>query len=427
MNTDNLAVNGKFKATVAQNLEGWLGITVVTILILLPLNGLWARLAAAQQFGDSGMLLEWVQIAILIFLVLGSIWLGFWRRHFFSWGAADYCLLTYLVIAGLSYFWSNQSLLEHLTGLRYSALLFLFYFVARVIKQRDNWFRGARLAMVVVATIASIQLILWWLFPITREWLPFSVGDLAGQLPRLRGSFSGPNQLATFLVLAWLGAIVFDHPKRYWVATSSIVIILILATFSRSALLGLTGGLLAVAFLLPEYRRRVVSQIGVIALVTILMISLVSVSTGNLLSGSLFRTISDSGHLESSKTAIRAIFDAEPATILLGHGAGTSGPSTLNWYKSVISENWYLQTAYEYGLVGLLAVLGFFGTLLWRAYRQGQAGLLAMTVALMMNALFLHPLSDNAAATLLFFIGAGVLYLSDQHQVSNGDKIESIR
>ena len=208
---------------------------------------------------------------------------------------------------------------------------------------------------------------------------------------------------------------------------SSIVIILILATFSRSALLGLIGGLLAVALLLPAYRRRVVSQIGVIALVTILMISLVSVSTGNLLSGSLFRTISDSGHLESSKTAIRAIFDAEPATILLGHGAGTSGPSTLNWYKSVISENWYLQTAYEYGLVGLLAVLGFFGTLLSSAYRQGQAGLLAMTVALMMNALFLHPLSDNAAATLLFFIGAGVLYLSDWHQVSNGDKIESIR
>lgn len=424
MTNNNPLANDNFGGSTSSRLERLLGAATVAILILLPLNGIWWR--SAQLFGFQGSILEWIEIAVLLLLAMGCVYLGYRRRYFFSWKIADLFLLAYLLIAGLSYLWSNQTLTEHIMGLRYSALLFVFYFVARVLGRSDDWIRGVRWVLAAVAIIAISQLTLWWIMPETRSWLLLATDSFVGEFPRLQGSFAGPNQLATFLALGWLGVVAFDRTKKNSVISTVFLTVLLLVTFSRSAGLGLIGGLIAATLLLPEYRKQAVTQIGVIAVVSVILISLSGILSGESPISSIFRTVSDRGHLQSPQVAVRAIFDAEPMALIFGHGAGTSGPATLSWFKSVISENWFLQTAFEYGLFGLLAVLGFFSAVLWRAYRYRQPGLLAMTVALIVNSFFLHPLSDNAAATLLFFIGAGsILTLPDWKPEGDSAKIET--
>ena len=398
----------------SNQLEALLGLSAILALVLMPLNGLAEEIA--RQTGWEMMILEGLEALLLSFFLVGSFWLGWRRRFFFSWTKPDFFLLAYLLIAGLSFFWSGQGLADYLAGVRYSAALFIFYFAARILRQGDYWLPGVKIALGIVAVVALGQFLAWWLIPSSLNWSPLAVRGLAGDLPRLSGSFTGPNQLATWLVLALL-ATLFVRPKASWL--NVILVTLIIATFSRSALLGLIGGLLAVVAWLPHSRPSAAYTLATVAVAILLLLGIGGIFANQSLATAFNRSVSDSAHWQSPPAAAGAILGSDPQEIILGHGAGTAGPATLDRRTGLIAENWFLQITYEYGLAGLVTIVGFLYFLCQQALWRRQPELLAMTVAIIINALFLHPLSDNAAATLLFFIGAGSFVRENDPEMAN--------
>jgi O-antigen ligase len=90
----------------------------------------------------------------------------------------------------------------------------------------------------------------------------------------------------------------------------------------------------------------------------------------------------------------------------IGHGLGSAGPASFKASQPVIPENWYLQIAYEVGILGLLLYILAFAGLLGDFIRNRNlalpASLFALTCGILVSNLFLHTWADSTLVLIVF-------------------------
>ena len=227
--------------------------------------------------------------------------------------------------------------------------------------------------------------------------------------------FIGPNQLAGYLLPAVfiLLANPLHWPKLKRIITLGIVLIALMLTFSRSALLGLIIGAIIYLWYFGKSRKHSFSLLSAIGIGGLIIAGVIFELNGTHWKELFLHSASTTGHWQGLIDTFKTLRERlmQPVTLCLGGGIGTAGPLALK-YDGIISESWYLQLALELGLVGLglwlFSVIGWLKQLYCRVSQLiSTRGLWVGLIAVSVMALFLHPWADNPALaiTLLALVG----------------------
>lgn len=239
-----------------------------------------------------------------------------------------------------------------------------------------RWVQGGFLAAGVAIALAALLGTQW------ASKVPV-VGTLLGSLPSpLLGLFSGaadgfnPNQVGGSLLyvipsaLGLIALLLRSDTKRTWAALAigagSLVIFVFLAAQSRTAYLALGVGA-GLTYLLGSDMRRRWPYLAPVAILLggIGMVIFIRRGAGLLFSGSDGTTASLAGRIELWERAIHGIADFP----LTGMGLGTFRELVHVFYPTVIldpalnlghAHNFFLQSALDFGLPGLIAILALF-------------------------------------------------------------------
>ena len=110
---------------------------------------------------------------------------------------------------------------------------------------------------------------------------------------------------------------------------------------------------------------------------------------------------SDQGRLESIAKTASEVMDRP-----FGHGLGSAGPASFRSENPIIPENWFLQIAYEVGIVGLLLYIFAFAALLGDFIRNRSnplaITLFSITVGVLVINIFLQAWADSTLVLMMF-------------------------
>lgn len=300
-----------------------------------------------------------------------------------------------------------------------------------VIKKYE-WGKLVCLPAVVIAAVALIQSI--WLPPQWLEWLGYNSNTIAplqmiensSNIHRAFASLGGPNQLGAYLIIPICFATVLALRYRRWRYLAISVVLLggLIVSFSRSAWIGAALAIVAVLISLLPVWLRVVLPLGIVGALAMSWNSLATriQNSSNkylqfvLLHGRFFASTN-----MGSPDTLRGINLTTQLKLVLhepwGHGLGSAGPASQLGSNSVVAENWYVQLAYEIGLVGLIGYVAAavcFAIALWRDHSSVlRDSALVILLGLTVVNLFLHSMADSTLsymAAIIIGLAAGEAY-----------------
>jgi hypothetical protein len=244
-------------------------------------------------------------------------------------------------------------------------------------------------------------------------------------LPRIMSTLREPNSLGAYLVLPVAASTALLAAKRYvWPRSvlTGVLLLHLLAIFltqSRSAWLAtLLAGVIVLCWV---YRKRVVETttrfwplliIGVLGL-TFVVFSL----RGTLIFETYFIHEDDQLANEQSSTDYHYQYLEDAVKDVLsqpfGHGPGTAGPTSLhNPEGGKITENYYLQIAYEVGIVGLLVFIATMVFIYFRLLRHHDVFgiiLIASFWGYVVANMFLHTWANEAVAAQWWLLAGAAM------------------
>lgn len=279
-------------------------------------------------------------------------------------------------------------------------------------------------------------------FPLSEDLLLFagysgyvSAWDFGGAPPifhgidgasvrRFQGLLDGPNTMGAFLIL-FSGILVHfarKHKDWYFVVglIVFVVIMAIIYTYSRSALIGFIGGSIIAllggfVFLFKNYKKQMIALGLIVAAFGWVLMVKFSGSAESIIG----REGSTKGHAERMIVGIERFISAP-----LGQGMGSAGPAYRHVLKLqdtersqieeqdrfYIPESWYIQQYIEGGFLGgtlflVISAIIFFSLFSVSSIIAGMfAGIGAMN-------LFLHTYESSVVSLLLFiFLGLFLSY-----------------
>lgn len=212
---------------------------------------------------------------------------------------------------------------------------------------------------------------------------PYLTVDLNYDYVRINSTLRGPNPVGAFVVIAISLAVAWAARHRELLRNARVQagivalmcssLIVMWASHSRSAWLGMAAALMALMAAVLPRRIAIISVASVMACMTVLVGGLFAFRDTPVVSNVFFHDNqeegsvhkSDDGHLESLQHGIEAAAGS-PA----GSGIGSAGSASLFADEPVIIENQFLFMAHESGWLGLLLQLALLGVVLfglWRA------------------------------------------------------------
>lgn len=252
-------------------------------------------------------------------------------------------------------------------------------------------------------------------YGLERGTLPAFFIDSKPDFPRVMSTLRDPNSLGAFLLLplAWLTALLIqarDNRQRLWTgAALTVHAAALVLTFSRGAWAAAAvaiGALLAwrYASLVLGLLKRFWPVAAVLVVVcgislfvardTYFLKSVVTHSTG----APQAEHDSNGFHWVLAKRGFESV-----VRYPFGHGPGTAGLASIqNPSNTFLTENYYIQIAYEVGVLGLLVFIAI-SVIVYRALLQHQHAVLAVALLasfwgyVCMNILF-HTWSNEAVA-----------------------------
>lgn len=240
----------------------------------------------------------------------------------------------------------------------------------------------------------------------------FHLVDPAVTAIRVISTFSGPNQLGSFMIIPFILSLWFVLRKK-WLATVPLVLtgFALFNSFSRSAWIGVVvAAFIVFGLWLKGWWKLLLTipVIGLIIAVNVLSGPVHAMTTnltfyvyhGQFVDG---RTNgSDSNRLKNAQYGLETI-QRQP----LGYGLGTAGPASKDTVNPIITENSYLQIGIETGAAGLLLfgltlLLTLLALLKQRSVVDEATPLFAILLGLSATNLFLHTWADSATALVLW-------------------------
>lgn len=351
----------------------------------------------------------------------------------------------YLILHLASWFLTEQpndtGLLATVYNNRIVWYLLIGYSIALLFPDKNSRKFFAKL-LIIISTIVCLIGLAQWLLPkdimthfgysLDRGVKPNFFIDDKPDFPRIMSTIRDPNSLGAFLLLPTtlitIGLVRFwKTPKRVLLAGLFLLHLLaIFLTFSRGAWISIL--LVQVAtfiFIFRDSIHRYSKKLALPLIATLIVVSAVgfgmreSYFVQNVILHSDETTVAaDPNELrvEFFEKSIQGI-EANPE----GNGPGTAGlVSTRLPNGGLLTENYYLQIAYEVGIAGLLMLLGFVAYILKLLWSRRQSlvvqGLLISFIGLAFMNLLIHGWSNEAVAAS-WFILAG-LSLTEQTQGS---------
>lgn len=310
-----------------------------------------------------------------------------------------------------------------LFGVKTNLVAIVLYFIAQVpISQKSFIKKNLSHIIIIPGVIVSILAIIQSsiLPPSLLESIgygsstidPRQIVDGSLKFFRAFSTLGGPNQMGAYLILPLVFCLAFGIKRKKWqiILLTLPIFAGIFLSYSRSAWIGsLIAAFLCVVIVLSKKQRIIFAFTSVVfALVGGLILYNLSINNQKvqnvLLHGRYFENQiqgSDKQRLESIANATNVI-KSQP----FGHGLGSAGPASYQSEAPVISENWYLQIAYEIGILGLLLYLVGFTGLLGEFIRDRNnplaVALFSATVGILVINLFLHAWADSTLVLIMF-------------------------
>lgn len=242
--------------------------------------------------------------------------------------------------------------------------------------------------------------------------VPIYHGVESSGMRRFQGALDGPNQMWFFL-LTYMGAVYFFIKKKFEFHHGLIgllLFILLILTFSRSALLGFIGGI-SFLFLLnikTIFQKHTKALLALLAGAIVLLWIFFALFQHKIYEV-IVRPSSTTGHFERMEIGLEQFMEKP-----FGRWLASSGP----WFRQVytgeitkeveekyIPESWFVQQLVEGGVIFFLLFCGILSTILWRVYGVSKS-FFVTCVGVGVMAIFLHIFEATYVSVLLFlFLG----------------------
>ncbi len=337
------------------------------------------------------------------------------------------------VPALLMLLWSTLSIITAMSGvasswgvfMSFKAFLVYFYITNRVTTKRQlmTIVNFMILVLAIQGAIGFAQRVLGR--PLGLGFLGELQVTLWMELARVRGTLGYPNQYGAYLVLllpmsASLYIFTKNKIKKMWYAVATVLGLFgVLFSLSRSAWLGIVGGVVVMIFLLVM-RRRLSSGL----LLTILGVLVIMMVIGVLFQNLIMLRLETGGSGEWRLVMINIALMIIASHPILGVGLFNyqiHSAQFFRWWHPV--HNTYLRLAAETGLPGLFFFFWFIFLVLRNAYRgfRGRSrslsavglGIFCGYTAFLLTIMF-GPEYQHYRQKFLFWVLAGLAVVLDR-------------
>lgn len=350
------------------------------VLVLLPFHA-FLTVALADKLGHYDLLRLWKEVILLLLAVPAVIIIcktpELWRQLRTGW--LFWCVVAYIVlhiglgVVALLKGQVNAYALVYawIINLRLVAILMISLALATVSPWlREHW-RG--LVLWPAGIVVAFGLLQYAVLPPdflhhfgygTETITPYITVDQKQDYVRIQSTLRGPNPFGAYLVLvisAVVAVLLKDRRQKWQIAGVSLLstsLIVLIATYSRSAYVGaVVAALVAVGLVLHGRRSRRALATGLVAFVVLAGVTTLVLRQNDRFENVFFHTDEHSQSLNSSNDDRLSALEHGTSDVLhepFGRGPGTAGPASVhNLRPERIAENYYLQIAQETGLLGL--------------------------------------------------------------------------
>ncbi|GAB0175059.1 MAG: hypothetical protein HHAS10_09380 [Candidatus Altimarinota bacterium] len=399
------------------------------LLVMLPFMTVLS-IFTREKLGIPGI--TYIKELLIFFMLLTVLWFHVTRRTRIRFHIIDGLILSYfLLMIGVSLFTTGISGVIYGGRYDFSFLIgFLTVFHGAVFLEKPTSYY-IRLFLISSGAMLFISALLKW--PLSEDLLlylgysgnpsnwqfgssiPIFHGVDGANVRRFQGLLDGPNTMGAYL-LVFTGMLTyyFRHYKKWHFFIGCIVLgifILVIYTYSRSALLGFLSGVgIVILFLLPKiyknYRVEFLSSVFIL----LMLVGGIFVQYSGTMKAIVGRAGSTNGHIERMKIGIER-FVEKP----FGQGLGSAGPAYRYVQnlenkdrkeieeidKKYIPESWYIQQMVEGGFLGLILFLFIVSMILYKLFRENIL-LAGMFFSILVMNLFLHTFESSIVSLLLF-------------------------
>lgn len=371
---------------------------------------------------------------VTILCIATVMWRGRQTRTylFLLGGVAVYAFLHLLLIALIDTP-SEAEILAFIYNLRIFAYVIIGFSLALLLPKSSNLLPRLTKLLIILSTIVCLVAMLQWLLPkdlmtnfgysIERGVKPNFFIDDKPDLPRVFSTLRDPNSLGAFLILpiVLLGQkLVAGWRTNRRMLLSGLLLLHLLVlflTFSRSTLLA-TLLALSVLFLLQNraFISKNFTKIAAIggALLIITIGSVVAMRDNYLVSNLVFHADESTELADPNELRVMLFQEGVEGVVdePLGNGPGTAGLPSTRIPDGLLTENYFLQIAYEVGIIGLIVFLALLYLIVRRLWAQRNKplaqALLASFAGLVFANLLFHTWANEAVA-ISWFLLAGLL------------------
>ncbi len=249
--------------------------------------------------------------------------------------------------------------------------------------------------------------------------LPAFFIDDKPDLERVMSTLRDPNSLGSYLIIiaSLVTAKLYlakKNEKKWWLVYGAATLLCLYLTFSRSAWLGATT--MFAMFALFALKNHVIDKKLLTKKAVLITSALVLVFVSGLFLARdtyYVRNVilhSDEATVQEDPNELRLRFWQESVDSIsenpFGHGPGTAGLASIknDIQGTELNENYYLQIAYEVGVVGLVLLLAIIAMVFYELYMQASKNqfivwaLLASLTGLVVTNFLVHIWSNEAVA-----------------------------
>lgn len=394
-------------------------ILILILLVYLPFNAI-LQIIFTYKFQITGF--QILKETLILILFFGNLFYFFLNRKLKDLYSLKFIFITILFLSWLllSLIWAQDSIIQRLIyGFKYEGFFLLVMLTGLTLPQESLNKKTLFLKTAFVSGLVSIILGLVLHFIITpdnltsigyrNDWSTFyNNQSLAycqkiehNETCRFQGVFSGPNQAGANILLYFTLLLILSKKlafdKKTTITCSIILATALFFTFSRSAWLAFFVGILLLGIYKKELKKFMIG--------TLVASLILGLTTFLMMPEKIIRMGSNSDRILFWIDSIK-YFVQNP---ILGFGLAESGPASRFINKELITENWFLQIAINFGIVGL-SIFSLLYYKITNSFLKNKDyfafGILFIAILIPLN--LLHTFEDSSFSYSLFLL-VGIL------------------